>query len=468
MAVQDLPVELLIKIFKLTKASRDEAMDFGKISLNHGPWGLARVCGRWRSTVLDMPYMWSEIFISIPASTPSWINYPVGLLTEQLERAAEHPLHVALISEEVPVYTTAKIFAAIVESCSRWETLDLFSKWTLPADDLLVMCDRIPLLREINVCADSTAGYVGRNVFRFAPSLRVVRITEPRLHADNRNMDPHHPSYNPDYNDSFVWPSAPADFLTVFPWAQLTHYESQCTHPSHFDALCLAQNLTVCQLTIVLERRNRAWRPPTRPVCFPQLQKLALFAPAALLDRLVLPALQDFFVEVFPCDFPHVVALLQRSSCSLRKFWMKSHPPEPQYRAILERNPNIVELGIIGREELRMYGACPNIDNIIASLRVPQDGSTTTTSVLLPQLRAFYIHDQAADLDLSAVVRMIDGRMRSERCARLEKVCVTEWDRRVIPAGIKGRLLKQKNDGLDVQFRTEPYRWVGRGLLEYL
>ncbi|KAJ7146548.1 hypothetical protein C8R44DRAFT_864301 [Mycena epipterygia] len=462
MAAQSLPTELLIKIFKLTRLSRQEALDFGRISLDQGPWALARVCGRWRTTVLDVPCMWSDLFISIPVGSASWLNYPIPLLEEQLARGKEHPLRVGLLSQEYPGYTTAKIFAAIVRSSRRWETLELFSKWLLPTWALLQMRNNIPLLREMHISADSTNGYVVGDVFEFAPSLQTVRITEPRLHADNRNMNWTSPDFNSNYNDSFMWPLHPS-FETIFPWAQLTHYESQCMDPYHFDALCLAQNLVVCQATVVVERRHHEWRVPTHLVHFSRLQKLTLFAPGPLLDCLVLPALQDFFIEAPPRDFHHVVALVQRSKCALRKFWMKSHPPPAQYRQILQANPEIVELGIIGRESLRhLFGPCGNMERIIRDLRAD------AKDVLVPHLRAFYIHDQAADLDMHAVIDMVEGRMGNPHCSRLERLCITECESRVFPHDVRARMPGLEQRGLEVQFKREHERWLARGLLEYV
>ncbi|KAJ7718246.1 hypothetical protein B0H16DRAFT_1897681 [Mycena metata] len=462
MVAESLPTELLIKIFKLTRQSRQEAIDFGKISLNHNAWGLARVCGRWRATVLDMPCMWSDLVISIPTGTPPWVNYPIPLLKEQIERSGDDPMHVALISQEIPGYTTAKIFTAIVESCPRWETLDLFSKTLLPTESLLYMRNRIPLLREIHICADSERGYVGGHIFEHAPSLKTVHITEPRLHADNRNMDFMSVEYDSNYNDSFMWPTAPP-FDPVFPFAQLTHYESQCKHPNHFDALCLAQNLTVCQATVV-DHRHPNWRPPTTLVRFAHLHTLTLFAPAALLDQLAFPLLQNLFIESYPPDFPSVVAMLLRSNCSLRKFWMKAHPPAAQYAAILRANPAIEELGIIGRESLRhLYGACPNIDQIIDCLR-----EDNPSGALVPQLRAFCFHDQATDLDVRRVVDMVQGRMQSARTVRLERLRVTECESRVFPVNARQRIAQLENMGLQVEYKREHERWLARGLLEYV
>ncbi|KAJ7831441.1 hypothetical protein B0H13DRAFT_253550 [Mycena leptocephala] len=462
--VDSLPAELLMNIFKLTLPSRQEAIDFGRISLNHGAWMLARVCGRWRATALNTPDLWCDLNISSPVGTPVWLNYPIKLLEEQLRRGGEHPMRVALLSTEYPGYTTEKIFTAIVESSPRWVTLDLFSKrWLLPTASLLRMRERIPLLREIHICADSVDGYVGANVFEFAPSLKVIRITEPRLHANNRNINPLSPDYNEYYNDSFVWPSDPP-FENIFPWGQLTHYESQCMDPYHFDALCLARNLTVCQATVVVEPRHSTWRAPSQLVRFEHLQKLTLFAPGRLLDCLVLPALQDFFIEVYTHEFPHVVSLIQRSKCSLRKFWMKAHPPVGQYRQILEANPDIVELGIIGRQSLlHLVGPSPNIDEIITSLR-----ADTAASVLVPHLRTFCIHDQAQDLDMGAVLDMIEGRMQNARCARVERLVITKCESRVFPADCQMRIPGLQNAGLEVEFKREYERWLARGLLEYV
>ncbi|KAJ7463783.1 hypothetical protein FB451DRAFT_1562206 [Mycena latifolia] len=461
MATSDsLPVELLIKIWKLTLPSREEALVFGKISLSNGPWALARVSGRWRATMLNTPNMWTDLFISIPANSPSWINYPMGLLKEQLSRAGQQPMRVALFSQEKPGYTTAKIFSTIVQSCARWETLELVSHWLLPPEALRRMRNNIPLLREINICADSDWGYVAENIFEFAPSLQLVRITEPGLLSGTPNTNrPHHPMRGHE-RACFMWPSDPP-FDNVFPWSQLTRYETERTDPFLFDALCLAQNIVVCQVSVVVKPQHSMWRVPIQLVRFTHLQKLTLYAPGPLVDQLVLPALQDFFIEAPPHDFHHIVALVKRSQCSLRKFWMKSHPPPAQYREILVLNPEIVELGIIGREtrhEERVR--CNNVDNIIRALRVDAG------DVLAPHLRTFYIHDQVIDLNINAALDMVQGRLG----VGLQRLCITMSAMRVLPTGVRARLPQLELLGLEVQLRRDDdvEDVVMRGLLDYI
>ncbi|KAJ7463784.1 hypothetical protein FB451DRAFT_1265761 [Mycena latifolia] len=398
---ESLPPEIWIEIWKLTLPSREEAFALGKISLMHSPWNVARVCGRWRATMLNTPSMWSNLFIS----TRRWINYSIPLLKEQISRAGQHPLRVCMICKKDPLRTAGKIFAAIVHSCPRWETLELVSNWPLPTYALLHMRNNIPLLREVHICADCLRGYAGQDVLEFAPSLKVVRITDPPLLNRDIILNRQYLEGN-DYTDSFVFPPAPP-FETALPWAQLMHYESQCANPFLFDALCLAENLVVCQARVIVEARHAGWRVPAGIVRFMHLQKLTLTAPGPLLDRLALPALQDFFIEVPPCDFHHVVALVQRSNCSLRKFWVKSQPHPAQYRQILLANPDILELGLIGRNpwQENRIPRCPHIDNIIRGLRVD------AAAVLVPRLRSFCIHDQAVDLDMQGVLDMVGGRL---------------------------------------------------------
>ncbi|KAJ7488834.1 hypothetical protein FB451DRAFT_1552806 [Mycena latifolia] len=429
---ESLPTELLTKIWKLALPTREEALEIGKRPLFHqGPWVLGRVCGRWRAIMLNTPDMWSHLFISIPTATAPWVNYPLALLEEQISRAGQRPLRVTFISEEYPGYTTAKIFACIAHSCARWDTLEIVTRWSLPPDALLRMHNNIPLLREINICVDIQTGFVQQNVFQFAPSLRVVRIRESRTRIMARgNLL--------DWNAHYEYGPPMSSLSSVFPWAQLTYYESQFTDPSHFDALCLAQNLVVCKAVIVEPNEATAGSVPSHLFRLISLQKLSLvfYGRGILLDRLVLPALQDFFIQVEPKEFQHVVALMERSQCSLRRFWIHPAPDPAHYRQMLLANPGIDELGIIGRY---------NVDDIIHGLRVD------AADLLVPRLRSFCIQDKFEGLDMHAVLDMVCGRIGGG----LERLCITKCGTRVFPHDLRARIPGLEKMGLQVKFRSD-------------
>ncbi|KAJ7463717.1 hypothetical protein FB451DRAFT_1180191 [Mycena latifolia] len=122
-----------------------------------------------------------------------------------------------------------------------------------------------------------------------------------------------------------------------------------------------------------------------------------------LLDRVVMPAHQDFFIQASPADFHHIVSLVQGSQCSLRKFWVNTAPDSMHYRQILLANADIIEGGIMN-----------NVTNVIPSLFVD------AAVLLVPRLRRFSIHHEF-DLNMRSVLDMVWGRIS----AGLERLCIT-------------------------------------------
>ncbi|KAJ7146550.1 hypothetical protein C8R44DRAFT_16411 [Mycena epipterygia] len=327
----------------------------------------------------------------------------------------------------------------MAESSRRLETLDIFSETGLPGGAWFQMRNNIPLLREIHICAVSVKGFSVGDIFEIAPSLQTVRITEPRIHKTKISSA-----------EQTLLDRMPRPPANTFPWSQLTHYESQHSEPSLFDALSLAQNLVVCHATIVVDRHH-VWNPPTQFVRLPRLQKLALRAPDLLLDRLDLPSLQDFFIETSPGEFHRVVALVQRSECTLRRFWIESHqggPPPAQYRQILQSNPDIAELGIIGPGS-----AWPdhyeNMDNIFRGLRAGVDA----TDVVVPDLRAFHIHLETG-LNISIVIDMLESRLAGAQCATLKQFGIRDNGSRTVWQELKPCIPRLEQQGLEVKIRS--------------
>ncbi|KAJ7683102.1 hypothetical protein B0H17DRAFT_1181719 [Mycena rosella] len=453
--LDSVPPELLIKIFKSTlptPTTREEALEMDKKPVplfDQEPWGLVRVCGRWRAVVLNTPGMWAVLSMSIPAhkAPGPWVTYPIALLKEHISRAGQHPLRITLLSDELPGFTTKTIFRTIVDSCARWETLDLVSECSLPMHSLLRMRNNIPLLREVNICAHCEESYLGQNIFEFAPSLQLVRITG----SGTRSNASRHKAYNQGRilsgGSSFLWPDwrePKLELDAIFPWAQLTHYESDFTHPCHFDALCRAEKLVVCQATVAVLNRDVDWSPRSQLVHFMHLRTLKLdLWPGSLLDCLVLPALQELFIGVNPTHFHHVVALVRRSQCSLRKFWIRAEPDHPaHYREILAANPDIVELGLMG---------CDNVDSIIRALRID------APDLLVPHLVTFYINEKVG-IDMIAVLEMVKGRIGSG----LRRLCIMAW-LRGFPEDARARLWELEEMGLQVQFTAEDEQMDGFG-----
>ncbi|KAJ6601002.1 hypothetical protein DFH09DRAFT_1489897 [Mycena vulgaris] len=154
------------------------------------------------------------------------------------------------------------------------------------------------------------------------------------------------------------------------------------------------------------------------------------------------PGLEDFYIEVPPREFHHVVSL--------------------EYRQILLANPDIFELGIIGRDtgQQARIPRCSNINNDIRALRVD------VADVIVPRFRAFYIHDQVVDLDMQAVISMVAGRIE----LGLERLCITACRMRALPRDVRAGRMTLEIMGLDVQLKEDDEKSIHRTprLLQYL
>ncbi|KAJ7760110.1 hypothetical protein DFH07DRAFT_940035 [Mycena maculata] len=414
MSMEALPVEVIRHILKMTLPSREEAMRLGRISLLDTPWSLTFVSSLWRAIALDIPGLWSSITIIIPLSSAPWTNYPARLLELQISRSGVHPLQVIFISDETPGWTTAKLFTTLVESCDRWETLELrSSEW--PLESLPRLRERLPLLREMLLYSISP----GRNsplhmadIFQSMPQLRVARFRDLRVF-------------------SFALPGA-RDYINV-PWAQLTKFEGM-----YADELRLAVNLVECKVEVATTSQE--------PKFFAHLKTLTLLhAQSDFLGSLLLPALEDFLTDIYCDQFEHVIAFLEQSACSLRKFRMFSHPPIDQFLRVLMCNPHIVEIGIVGGEVLQGQ----RINDVVAALTLrPQQ------PVYAPELTRFLIHDHRRVLDLDAVLDMLDSRQdlfHLHGCARLESFSLIVARPQVFRGIFRARIAALRAAGLEIE-----------------
>ncbi|KAJ7631715.1 hypothetical protein DFH06DRAFT_1223978 [Mycena polygramma] len=435
-----LPVELLRKIFKTCLPTREEAIEKGRISFLDVPWSLTRVSSQWRAVALDMPSLWASLTIAIEHSTPSWLNYPLRLVEAQLFRSGTHPLQIVFISKEAPGYTTQKLFRIISRSSDRWETLELDSVWRL-GHALPSIQGKLSLLREMYICTERLPS----DVFRSAPNLRIARIVNPNRYHDevpvgSRNIE--------------------------LPWAQLTVFESTYRDRLQFEGMLLAPNLVECQITVPLADSDLLpWQAPAQPTVFPHLKKLVLEAPVTYLDALCLPALEALEIRT-SLPFEHLVRMLQRSACSLKRFWMKARPPVEHILPLLMHNPQIFELGLLGS---RFDGPVANTDAIIRALTLGYpDGppqpvyATALTSLTVRDhpdaLNGLGVNDQSHNVNMKAVIDMVESRVRLSHlhgCSRLEEFCVFGSGVRILQAEFKARLTALQADGLRVEIGSD-------------
>ncbi|KAJ7631707.1 hypothetical protein DFH06DRAFT_700427 [Mycena polygramma] len=435
-----LPVELLQKIFKTSLPTREEAIEKGRISFLDVPWSLTLVSPQWRAVALGMPSLWASLTIAIEPSTPSWVNYPLRLVEAQISRSGTHPLQIVFISKETPGYTTQKLFRLISRSSDRWETVELDSVWHLDWTNHSIQ-DKLSLLREMYICTKNLPS----DVFRSAPNLRIARIVNPDQHDE---FDEFQAVLNQQ-------PPVVGSRNIELPWAQLTVFESTYRDRLQLEGMLLAPNLVECQITVPFrEFALVPWTAPAQPTVFPHLKKLVLEAPVICLDALRLPALEALQIRT-SWPFERLVRMLQRSACSLKRFWMKGRPPVEQFLPLLTHNPQIFELGILGSS---LDGPIENIDAIIAALTLRDSDGPQQQPVYATALTSLTVRDHSEKVNMKAVLDMVESRVRLSHlhgCSRLERFCVLGGGVRIYRGQIKARLMALQADGLHVEIK--PY-----------
>ncbi|KAJ6479276.1 hypothetical protein C8R47DRAFT_1137657 [Mycena vitilis] len=429
-----LPVELIQEIFKTCLLTREEAIEKGRISFLDVPWTLTLVSAQWRAVALDMPCLWASLTIAIKSSTPSWANYPLGLVEAQISRSGTHPLHVVFISKEEPAYTTEKLFKLISQYSDRWETLHLDSMRPL-GYALNRIRDKLSLLREMYICTQNATA--SSDVFRSAPNLRIARIIDPKE--------------TDEFDDRAHRIHRPGDKNLELPWAQLTILESTYRDRLQFEGMLLATNLVECQITVPFrDLFHFPWQPPAQPTVFPHLTSLVLQAPVIYLNALRLPALEALQIRT-SSPFDQLVHMLQRSGCSLKRLWVRGRPPVEQFLALLMQNPQIFELGILP-VGTRLDGPIANTDAIIKALTL-RGPDNPEQPVYVQALTSLTIRNKSEAVDMEAVVDMVESRVRFSHlhgCSRLEKFCVLGWRDKVSEADLIDRLYAT---GLHVEIR---------------
>ncbi|KAJ7656979.1 hypothetical protein DFH06DRAFT_466875 [Mycena polygramma] len=328
------------------------------------------------------------------------VNYPPRLLEEQISRSGTLPLEVFIISKETFRYTTGKLFQILLSCSNRWQTLHLEAHF--PLTDHHLLAGNLSLLREIFLRVSSNV-HLGTHSFQHAPQLRVAHVGDAQIMSRG---SPHL---------SFV----------ALPWEQLTTFKSMYRDRRQFDGFLLAYNLVECQFAV--DRRDPRgappWQAPAQPVVFPQLKKLTLEAPSMFLDALALPALEELFIlPSSPREsstlMQHLLLLLHRSACSLRKFWTTARPSVAQFIQVPLDNPRICEIGMMGDGSGgRIRENVHTIAEVLTLSTVAAGGSPAYAS----ELARFVVFDR--NLDMNFVLDMVDSCVQLSHlhgCSRLE------------------------------------------------
>jgi hypothetical protein len=294
--VLTLPNEVVSEIFLHTLCPSSPDHGYGVPSSLKAPMLLGRICRKWREIALSTPSLWNTIQLRLEGIDPSYDN-KLRLLQIWLARSRSCPLCISIFSALPPAthdnFSIHEFIEAIVPHCGRLEGLFL----TLPFRDLPLIQGEMPLLRVLALSVlgiESSTGPV--QVFDRAPKLENVLM-----------IDAFSPS------------------LIVLPWTQISGI---WVRAEIMDELIEILPLIVNIVNLFVEFRSEEQEimediPDIPPLL--HLQTLRLYgahlsnslAFAQLLEKLILPALNNLHVSTPSLPPRAIKQFLSRSGCHL-------------------------------------------------------------------------------------------------------------------------------------------------------
>ncbi|KAJ7625310.1 hypothetical protein DFH06DRAFT_1481350 [Mycena polygramma] len=374
-----LPTEILHEICALT-------------SVGDLPWVFSHVCGRWRAAAISHSSSWCNI--SIGKENPP----PIELLNRQLQFSNHLPLTIAFIQSGSG--RSLSLFEALVARSNQWRSLSLMllQDASLFLKALERVRGNVPILQRLSLEGQATT--TGNPfAFEIAPSLQDVTLR-----------------FRP---------------VPIIPWHQLTSLSTTCALPTLVPILQVAQNLIELKVQLVHLLALPGSNPPQ--IRLPLVSRCLLFH-EHIVDVLVLPQLEIFVVE--PDTALALVALLHRSSCSLKKLGLYGACSIDAVISILQACPELVEMTVVCSETAYL-------DLLIAQLSRSTfpDGDT---AVLVPRLK--YLSLTADDIDQTRFVDMVESRWRNHQLLQVAVTLSQEWN----DADAR-RLWVFQQEGLDVR-----------------
>ncbi|TFK63865.1 hypothetical protein BDN72DRAFT_881849 [Pluteus cervinus] len=293
--IHHLPYDILIEIFRSFISSSNLA----KSTIP------ARICNRWRQTILSTPELHTTITFALHDTRPSYGAYILLLL----KRSWDRPLDVRFtgrLEDE-----NAKPLEEVIKSCSRWRSVTIYTEL------ITYFMIRKSLMQDMLLLTHFIVDIPGDSK---RPTLRT---TFPPLLAPNLQ---HLHLTQLDY----------ATFEhTAFPWSSLRELNILVGQPGAeqvFRALLWGKNLTHCSLhrnlgDDVMSPSPSPWDIPPmithhhlRVLSVQCLDTTSASSAFALFTRLTLPALIDLGLHVHdPIFLPSLAPFFQRSGGGLQK-----------------------------------------------------------------------------------------------------------------------------------------------------
>ncbi|KAJ6573417.1 hypothetical protein DFH09DRAFT_981714 [Mycena vulgaris] len=369
-ALRRFPEEILAEIFMICVAHVK-----GHLIYEPGaPWVLGQICSRWRQIALTTPRLWCDIVISLDdRPVPKGLIKRVELL---LQRSRKHSLTVYVDCEAY--LDSHPALDLLMSQSHRWADVELYIPVTMLMG-LGPIRERLHSLHTLDITIYPLVGDVDvpptLTVFSNAPLLRSFTF----------------------------WDDIIPVIVIPVPSTHLTTYSSRSEDFAVFlTGLRSMQNLVECRI----EPRNYVAGPQTE-VHLPQLRILSIKETdeptghaGSFLDCLTLPQLHNL-----ECTngvmLPHLIALVARSSCSLRTFSLAMRRPTAQITSkalkFFERTPTIVSLTL---------AASQLTPNFVKGLT----RGAASQPCVLPALRMLYID---AAFSAREVISMVNSRIHA-------------------------------------------------------
>ncbi|KAJ7592009.1 hypothetical protein C8J56DRAFT_1162523 [Mycena floridula] len=301
-----LPRDILLEIFAFSALFDDNTLTksfnnnlnvepLNSLDGRQAPWTLSQVSSRWREESLSFPRMWSSVGVHLTPErrfTP-WRSHIA--LSSQLQRAASHPLTVAItctLDQATFAEKAESIMQLLVSSSPRWKSLYFRAN---RGDVLARVQGFLPFL-SILYLSTLRKPPVGHAPFIFQKC--------PQLHT--------------------IFTYAPFIEFFQLPGRQIKEWRAPdrvgyAPRPAYvLRALKALPFIERCELVCRLEDNPPVFRTP---LLHPSLRHVSIRGTGMpqLLSQIALPCLESLDVEE-ETDIAVLIAFLQRSNSSLKYF----------------------------------------------------------------------------------------------------------------------------------------------------
>ncbi|KAF9478373.1 hypothetical protein BDN70DRAFT_48545 [Pholiota conissans] len=377
---QSLPFELLSEIFSI--CLHNFSSDSDSLRPDHPPWTFAKVCRHWRAVCLSSPLLWVRFPRLNTNSENSRNDAFRGLLRTSLELSnpAPYKLHLTTYSHPDQDWELPPLLSDLLPYIDRCEEL------TIAMNEYII--EKLHQLQwKLNtLCILSLRFYGPSRDFDTGstPKLTIFDKDVPCLESVTVELVPHSSSYHFTIPTLFKF-----DYIRL-PWGQLTSFSAiYFSNHSALEALRNAPMLRECSFTGMWDAPlpsitvSETSANPLQPVIHRRLRSLALQKIGAVfggdinpfptfLSQLTAPKLLKLKITVGLLRehyAAHVLAFIERSSCSLISLTLHAENARHHLTQILSLIPRLRDLEIcyIGSDDLskiRLQGSDPLIPHL--------------------------------------------------------------------------------------------------------